>query len=228
MDKETRIYSLILKNQLLGVDTDLLKDMYKQEKYFKKLLTTLKMLIEQEPEFFWLEPEVISKSYKILKDSNYIKIYLEEINDIIINLNGINATNMEEKNIRLTSYLSKQLKMREIDYNIDIDTLKNLISYDCIVYKFIDQNIEMRISVDFVCSSINYFSEYIPETFDDDRKIDNINMLIESALGVLEHEDLKGKYRKFKKEYKKKILMTKSKVEKTIKRYQKVKIKNNS
>ena len=93
------------------------------------------------------------------------------------------------------------------------------------MYKFIDKNIDMGIPTDFFCSSINYFSEYMPEIFDDTKKINNINMLMTSTLEVLENNNLKGNNRNFKKEYKKKILKTKSKVEKAVKRNQKLKIK---
>ena len=87
MNENTKIYSLIVKNQLLGVDINKLKEMYKQDKHYVNFLSSLKMILDEEPEFFWLDPKIILKSYEILNisNNNNNKKYLEEVNDLKIN-----------------------------------------------------------------------------------------------------------------------------------------------
>lgn len=225
MNQDIKIYTFVVKNQLLKIDTNTIKEIYKNDMYFLKLLESLKMILDEEPEFFWLYPEIIPKIYETLSSKKQNRELIDKINDIIISLNNLKITSETEIESRILQYIDKQKHMRGIHYNINVDSLEDMIIYDCIVYQFIIGQLDAKISIDYICSSLNYFSEFIPEIYNDDIVIDNFNIVMDTALETINKTNSNELNRVYKKTYKKSIINAKKKIEKIIKNNQKIKRK---
>jgi len=225
MYESVEVYTLILKNQLINMDVEQSQDVYKEDMNFIFLLPSIKMIIENEPEFFLVEKTIIPKVYEIINKNRLDRgnVYVNEINEIIVNINKIDSLSEEQKFQRLTQYITKQIKTRRINYNIDKEMFTTAISYDYLVYKLLNGNDDIVIPVNYICSSINYILDFLPEMFENNDVIENCDILMDTSLIIL--EESKEISRREKITLKNNVLDTKQKLEETIKTNQKIKMK---
>lgn len=145
-------------------------------------LRSLMFLLDNEPEFVYINKEVYDRIYKIVSDGRYIvKTNVEEVydmtNQIIHKLNSISTTDFEKKRI---NYLNKQLLLRMGRDDLDFGTY----SYDKIEsllreYIFCDRKVFMGLfqekvsfclddrNIDFFISSFSYILCKFPAILED-------------------------------------------------------------
>lgn len=160
---------LVLKNQLITLNQDELKDIYQDYSNYLLVLDTIAVLISIDIGFLVLNDNYIDKIEKIIQyhrfdvDASVFDI----INDMIQYLNIIKNYSLKHKSLLKKSYCAYQEDIRKVN-NTDINTLIRLMAHDAYLLVALEEE-DMNIVYDDQCflSSLNYFIENAPEILQD-------------------------------------------------------------
>ena len=199
---------LCLKNQLLSLDEMTLSDIYLNDKDSMVDITinSLKYLIDNEEEFFYLHNSLINKALYIIGDIKVAnKEYINDINYIIVKLNEFKTLNTDIKVEKIVEYIEKQSEYRKT--YLELETLINSINYDAlVVYYLLGNNFIEYDDKDLILASLNYLISLYPEFF----KKEEINDMVVFLFNELKRKiglnlNLRAYLNETKKEYKKMV-----------------------
>lgn len=171
---------LVLKNQLITLSHDELKDIYQDKSNYILVLDTITVLLSVDCGFLFLQDDCICKIEEIIQyhrfdvDASVFDI----INDMVQYLNIIKNYSLKHKNLLKMSYCAYQEDIRKVN-NTDMSTLLRLIAHDAYLLVALEEE-DMNIVYDDQCflSSLNYFIEIIPDLLKDKKS----QLLIQNRL----------------------------------------------
>ena len=156
---------LVLKNQLITLDSYELKDLYENYNDYITFLATFCVLTSIDSGFLFLDDSIIDKIEEIINihrfdtDSETYEI----INESIQYLNSVKGFNPSQKILYRDSYLAYQEDIRNVKIN-SIDELLNYLAYDAyMVVAIEDVRIEFIDDNKMFMASLNYLMEMAPE-----------------------------------------------------------------
>ena len=165
--------SLMIKNQLLSVDLETLKNEYKDMEKYYQFVDIISVISAIDSCFFMLDNSLIERAESIIGVNrfNVTDVHVHRvINSIIDYFNEIKSLNKGIKNSLLFQYLSYHEDCRKTKINDERRLGEHLI-YDGIALRAICEDEMDRIKDkddNFFLSSINYFIDVVPEIFEDE------------------------------------------------------------
>ena len=137
MENNIKVRVLALKNQLLGLSSSKLIEIYKDDNLFLDFLTTLIYMLENENQFLYMSDEFFDNIYSIIGEKRFDfkdKETIDKINNIISKLNHMKQIPEKEKSKELNDYINNQIKKRKINYEINYDDFLDYQLYDFCIY----------------------------------------------------------------------------------------------
>lgn len=179
------VNSIYLKNQLLNLSLHDLVKKYQTEKMYETFLDTILVMGDCDSGFFYFSPSSIIKIEEIIGRYRFFysdKNLLSIVNDITYHFNRIKATEVYQKNLIKEHYLDWHEEIRCLCFKSEEDFLF-MLGYDAVSYYSLQQNefIDFR-EVPFL-GSINYFVNFIPELFQDEKIASRAYAQIDCILG---------------------------------------------
>lgn len=181
MENNIKVRVLALKNQLLGLSSSKLIEIYKDDNLFLDFLTTLIYMLENENQFLYMSDEFFDNIYSIIGEKRFDfkdKETIDKINNIISKLNHMKQIPEKEKSKELNDYINTQIKKRKINYEINYDDFLDYQLYDFCIYSILSGKMDAELPADSFYSSINYLLEYIPEYFDNKEVLNNSKYIL--------------------------------------------------
>lgn len=172
--------SLMVKNQLLTVDINVLKEEYKDMEKYNSFLDTISVITHIDGCFFMLDDSLIDRAETII-GVNRFAVQNNHIRDVIRSIinyfNDLKTQSKDYKNSLLFQYLLYHEDCRKIKINSDRELAENFV-YDAIALRAICKD-EMDLIKDkddeSFLSSLNYFIEAVPELFENDEVRERVN-----------------------------------------------------
>ena len=174
---------IILKNQLLTMDSDQLKNLYEDYDNYCLFLDTLCVLINVDCGFFLLRDDIISKIEEVVQlnrfqtDSDTFDI----LNEMIQYFNITKNYSSNRKKILSQVYFAYQEDIRHTTFE-DMNDLYEAIAYDAELVLALEKHDLDSISQDhYFMSSLNYILDTVPEITQDSHSYDLLLERIDSV-----------------------------------------------
>lgn len=158
---------LVLKNQLITLDYDKLKELYQDYDNYLLFLDSFSVLTNIDSGFLFLRDDILKKVEEIVNYNRFNtdpEVY-NTINEIIQYLNLIKGYSSIHKKIFRDSYLAYQEEIRKIDIN-SIDELMRVLANDAYMVVALEEyDIDFISDDKLFMASLNYLIETAPEIF---------------------------------------------------------------
>jgi len=161
---------LILKNQLITLSTEKLKETYNNMSDYILFIDTAINMLNEESAFLYLDDSFPAKIKDVIQIHRFdIKNneIIDAINDLTICLNDIENTSSNYKKMLLTSYIEYQKNARDSNFATMKDFF-NALAYDSIVFLYLKGVMDIpNRDDDLMFSSLSYMIEVCPHFFID-------------------------------------------------------------
>ena len=178
------VNGIYLKNQLLSLSVDDLLKKYQTEKMYGAFLDTIQVMRESDSGFFHFSSSSITKIEEIIGHQRFLypdKDLLLVANDITCYFNQMKVRDLYYNNLIKEHYLDWHEEMRCLDFASEDDFLF-MLCYDAVsYYKLLQNDFTDFLEVPFL-SSVNYFLDFIPELFENDKMVNRAYEQIDCIL----------------------------------------------
>lgn len=187
MDKDILIFhgQLIIKQHLLKLPTNVLKETYSEDDYFTYFIESINILLEREIGFLFLDDSIEKKIFEVLANFKFSndEVLVDAINEITRKLNEIVNMPPFIKKMMKATYINYQQDVREVQF-CSLESFLNAICYDAIFYYAIENsNFEILYNDNFSLTSCNYFLKKCPIIFKDKCIRDNTLKILDELNG---------------------------------------------
>lgn len=206
---------LLLKNQLIVLSSDQLKELYQEDDCYVVFVDTVAQLLNHESAFIYLSKDFITRILEVLDIHrfNLDKKVMERfefnedimnnvINQIVMRLNEINSDTIQNRKSILIAYIEYNENVRVSKF-AKIEDFSSSLANDSVVYFNLKGSIDMPVKDELILASIHYFLEEIPEFFDN-------KLVADRAMHELDRISNSGgfskRYRKKSSKYAKELL----------------------
>ena len=194
---------LELRADLVYAPMDELKEAYKDDEDYLRLLCTIYNLLDIDNcGFAILDSEITNKIYSLLnlkrfelKDTNKEAFYL--INELIVKLNKANALDDDSRDLFKLGYLVNQSKNRKIKYNYFNELLDSMGVDSFLIEYFEGEEFPEEIPNAYVLGSLEYLNNTMPALFEIEEVQDKVNELL-NTMNIPNKKESKNVLQKLK------------------------------
>ena len=172
-ESNKKINIIFLKRILLEFPKEELSNIFSTKEQYTKFITILNDIIEEEPEFFLIADELITRAEATIEAHRFT--YTEEetielVNYAIVNLNKIKGLDEKTKQARLLLYRAEQETMRH-DAITSAEMFVSMQMYDAEILEAMLVGKSEYLEPRFFIGSTNYLIETIPELYCDHEEL---------------------------------------------------------
>lgn len=175
---------LIIKNQLITLDSEKLIELYNGVSEYTTFLNTVISLLSEESAFLYLDNSFIDKIYDVMQIHRFEisdDDTIDSINKITNCLNDIKYCSDDYRKLIVSNYKEYQKSIRNVGFASNQDFLYSL-SFDAVVYLGLKGFVEIPFDDNLlVLSSINYMINSFSDVFRNvemyDATLDKLNYI---------------------------------------------------